>query len=168
MTKIKRTRIFWFSFFLALFVAGDVIIYAESFKAGAKLRVKTSTTYMKDKPKPFGGKVIKVLDRGAQVSFVEAVTSWFKVNYENTKGYIPLKSLIESKKFSSFSKAKNVSQSDMAAATKGFSPEVEKKNRKNKNLNYKLLDKAEKQTTVKNPFKETTAFRENGKLGEFQ
>lgn len=162
------TKIFWLVFFLAAFVTRDVTVYAESFKAGEKLRVKTSTTYMKDKPKPFGGKVIKVLDRGAQVSFVDVATSWLKVDYESIKGYIPLKSLIESKKFSSFSKAKNVSQSDMAAATKGFSPEVEKKNRKNKNLNYKLLDKAEKQTTLKNPFKTTKAFRQNGKLGEFQ
>lgn len=94
--------------------------------------------------------------------------SWFKVDYEGTEGFIPKKSMIESKKFKSFSRTAKVSQSDMAAATKGFSPEIERKNRENKNLRYDLMDLAEEKSTVENPLENLKPFRKEGSLGEFQ
>jgi len=55
----------------------------------------------------------------------------------------------------------------MAAATKGFSSEVEQENRKIKKLRYDLIDKAEKLSMVVNPSVEFRAFRKAGKLGEY-
>jgi hypothetical protein len=90
------------------------------------------------------------------------------VDHEGTTGFIPLKSLIKAKKFSSASKTAKVTETDMAAATKGFSPEVEKQNRKNRALRYDLMDQAEVNSSVDDPLNSLESFRQQGRLGEFQ
>lgn len=161
----------FFLLILAIFFMSSIASPAlakKSFKKGDKLRITTSKTLLKNVAKPFGAKILKTLEKGDTVSYMDKESSWFKVEYEGTEGFIPQKSLIESKKFKSFSRTAKVTETDMAAATKGFSPEVEKKNRENKELKYDLMDKAEAKSTVKDPLKTLKSFREKGKLGEFQ
>ncbi len=140
----------------------------KGFKKGEVLRIQTSKTHLKNHPKPFGAKILETLERGVSVTVLSQKGSWVQVEFNGTKGFIPKKSLIKSKKFKSFSRTAKVTQSDMAAATKGFSPEIEKKNRENKKLRYDLMDQAEKKSTVANPLESLKPFRKEGHLGEFQ
>lgn len=157
-------------FFILVFVL--VLIVPASaktdYKPGDPLRIKTSKTLLKKSHKPFGSKIIDTLKRGATVFYLTTKGSWFKVEYKDNQGYIPKNSLVEAKKFKSFSRTSMVTQSDMAAATKGFSPQVERKNRENRALRYDLMDKAEARSSVPKPLKSLKSFRKQGSLGEFQ
>lgn len=139
----------------------------SGYREGEKLRIKTSRTHFRDKPRAFGAKIIKILERGTEVTFISKKGTWLEVNYENEEGFISKNSLIKAKKFKTFSRTAKVTKSDMVAATKGFSPEVERKNRENKRLRYDLMDKAEAQSDVEDPLKSLSQFRQKGKLGEF-
>ncbi len=165
---MKRTTLYIFAVFalVVLFIASSA--EASKLRKGDNLRINVSKTRLKSSPKPFGGKLLKTLDRGESVKFIGSKGSFHEVEYGGLKGFIPAKSLIRAKKFKSFSRTAKVTESDMAAATKGFSPEVEAKNRQNKELRYDLMDKAEKMSTVKYPLESLADFRKKGKLGEFQ
>ncbi len=165
MKKLLVTIFLTAIFILTVF---SVANSKAKYKQGEKLRINTSKTYFRSKPKPFGVKILKILERGTTISYVSRNGSWLKVNYDGEEGFIPQNSLIKAKKFKSFSKTAKVTQSDMAAASKGFSPEVENKNRENKKLRYDLMDDAEIQSAVENPLEALTSFRQKGKLGEFQ
>jgi len=165
---MKTTAFYGFAVFtlVALFLATSA--EAMKLRKGDTLRINVSKTKLKSSPKPFGGTLLKTLDRGESVKFIGSKGSFHEVKYGDLKGFIPAKSLIRAKKFKSFSRTAKVTESDMAAATKGFSPEVEKKNRQNKALRYDLMDKAEKIATVDDPLESLAGFRKQGKLGEFQ
>ncbi len=135
---------------------------------GDKLKIATSKTLLKNFPKPFGVKIVKTLQYGDIVSFIKEEGSWYNVEYEATKGFIPKQSLLKVKKFKGFSKTVKVTETDMDAATKGFGPEVEEKNRENRELRYDLVDKAEADNTNENLINNLERFRKAGNLGEFQ
>ncbi len=140
----------------------------KGLQKGDKLKITTSKTLLKNFPKPFGVKIVKTLQFGDIVIFIKEDGSWYNVEYESTKGFIPKQSLLKVKRFKSFSKTVNVTETDMVAATKGFGPEVEKKNRENRELRYDLMDKAEIDNTDKDPLNKLERFRKAGNLGEFQ
>lgn len=151
-----------------LFSSANLSLAAQKFKKGDLLRIATSKTLLKNLAKPFGAKILKTLQNGDTVSYIDKKNSFYEVDYEGFIGFVPIKSLVKAKKFSSFSKTAKVTETDMAAATKGFSPEVEKKNRENNALRYDLLDKAEADSAVEDPLNSLEPFRKQGQLGEFQ
>jgi len=137
-------------------------------RKGAKLKINVSKTKFKSSPRAFGAKIIATLERGEEVVFESEKGGFYKVKFDGKSGFIPSKSLIKSKKFKSFSRSAKVTSSDVSAATKGFSPEVEAKNRENKKLRYDLMDEAEKMSTVGDPEASLEGFRKKGKLGEYK
>jgi len=136
-------------------------------KKGSVLRITLSEAVLKSSPSPFGSKQIKKIPKGGSVTYIETSGIYYHVSDGQQTGYITSKSLVEAKKFKSFSRTERVTQSDMAAATKGFSAKVEQENRKNKKLRYDLMDKAEKNSMVVDPDTSLRAFRKQGKLGEY-
>ncbi len=151
-----------------LLSASNPALAKKGLKKGDKLKIATSKTLLKNFPKPFGVKIVKILQNGDIVSFIKEEGSWYNVEYVDLKGFIPKQSLIEVKKFKSFSKTVKVTETDMAAATKGFGPEVEEKNRENKELRYDLVDKVESENANKDSLNNLEHFRKAGNLGEFQ
>jgi hypothetical protein len=143
---------------------------AAEMEAGTELEVTTANAILRDAPRPFGAKALQTLPLGEKVKFKrQAVGAWLVVDHGGVVGFLPANSVAEAKSFSASSLVSRVSESDMAAATKGFNPEVEKRNRKeNAKLRYDLMDKAEAMSTVADPMQTTTAFREEGRLGEFR
>ena len=140
---------------------------AETPKSGSSLRITLTEAAMKSSPKPFGSKTIKTLAKGSLVTYLGSSGIYYKVSDKRHTGYIAARSVVEAGKFQSFSRSSKVSQSDMAAATKGFSPEVERENRKNKRLRYDRMDQAEQASTVADPASQLASFRKEGRLGEY-
>ncbi len=151
-----------------LLTATNPALAKKSLQKGDKLKIATSKTLLKSFPKPFGVKIVKILQYGDIVSFIKEEGSWYNVEYGITKGFIPKQSLLKVKKFKSFSKTVEVTETDMAAATKGFGPEVEEKNRENSELRYDLVDKVEAENAHKDSLNDLERFRKAGNLGEFQ
>ncbi len=151
-----------------LLIATNSALAKKGLKKGDSLKIATSKTLLKSLPKPFGVKIVKALKYGDIVSFIKEEGTWYNVEYVETKGFIPKQSLLKVKKFKGFSKTVKVTETDMDAATKGFGPEVEEKNRENRELRYDLVDKAEADNTNKDPLKNLERFRKAGNLGEFQ
>jgi hypothetical protein len=140
---------------------------ANTIKKGSTLRITLSESAMKSTPQPFGSRVIRMLPKGAAVTYLGTSGIYYRITDGRRTGYITSKSVVKAGKFRSFSRTGHVSQSDMAAATKGFSPEVERENRKNRKLRYDLMDRAEQISTVAKPETALKHFRKQGKLGEY-
>ena len=140
---------------------------AGSLKKGSELRITLAEAAMKSSPKPFGSSVLRTLPKGTAVTYLGASGIYYQISDGQRTGYIVSKSVVAAAKFKSFSRTGRVSQSDMAAATKGFSPEVEQENRKNKQLRYDLMDRAEQLSSVHNPESKLQRFRQQGRLGEY-
>ncbi|MDQ6967444.1 MAG: hypothetical protein Q9M14_02005 [Mariprofundaceae bacterium] len=142
--------------------------YAASYlKKGSLLRITLSEALLKSSPHPFGSTLIKKIPKGSSVTYLQTSGIYYRVSDGQDIGYVTSKSVVAAKKFKSFSRGGQVTQSDMAAATKGFSSEVEQESRKNKKLRYDLMDKAEKLSAVIDPDTEFREFRKLGKLGEY-
>jgi len=142
--------------------------YARDYiKKGSILRITLSKALLKSSPSPFGSTLIRTLPKGSSVTYLKTSGIYYEVSDGQQTGYITSKSVVKAKKFKSFSRSGDITQSDMAAATKGFSPEVEKENRKNKKLRYDLMDKAEKISSIADPDMEFRDFRKLGSLGEY-
>ena len=152
---------------LALLLLAAPATAAEKLKSGSVLRITLAEAAMKSSPKAFGSRVIKTLPKGSAVTYLGRSGIYYKVSDRQSTGYIAARSVVETGKFQSFSRSSEVSQSDMAAATKGFSPEVERENRKNKRLRYDRMDQAEQVSTVTNPSGQLAGFRKAGRLGEY-
>lgn len=140
---------------------------AGSLKKGSPLRITLTDAAMKSTPKAFGSSVIRRLSKGTAVTYLGTSGIFYQVSDGTRTGYITAKSVVEASKFKSFSRTDQVTQSDMAAATKGFSPEVERENRKNRTLRYDLMDRAEQLSSVYNPESKLQRFRQQGRLGEY-
>ena len=152
---------------LALLLLAVPAAAAERLKSGTVLRITLAEAAMKNSPKAFGSRTIKTLAKGSVVTYLGSSGIYYKVSDDRQTGYIAARSVVEAGKFQSFSRSSEVSQSDMAAATKGFSPEVERENRKNKRLRYDRMDQAEKLSTVTDPASQLAGFRQEGRLGEY-
>jgi len=139
----------------------------DDINRGSVLRISLSEAVMKSSPRAFGSKVIRTLPKGTTVTYLGASGIYYQVSDGRVTGYITSKSVVKAAKFQSFSRSGEVTQSDMAAATKGFSPEVERENRKNRKLRYDLMDKAEQVSTVTRPETSLKGFRREGRLGEY-
>ncbi|MDQ6993824.1 MAG: hypothetical protein Q9M31_10135 [Mariprofundus sp.] len=137
-------------------------------KKGNALQITIEQALLKSSPRAFGSKILKKLNRGSKVIYQGKTGIYYQVKAGKQSGYITTKAVLVQDTFSSFSRSDKVSQSDMAAATKGFSPEVEKQNRKNKQLRYDRMDQAEKSSTIASTSRSLSTFRKTGKLGEFQ
>ncbi|ATX79483.1 SH3 domain-containing protein [Mariprofundus aestuarium] len=140
---------------------------ADNINKGSTLRIALSEAVMKSAPRAFGSSLIRTLPKGAAVTYLGTSGIYYKVNDGRNTGYISSKSVVKSTGFTSFSRSGEVTQSDMAAATKGFSPEVERENRKNRRLRYDLMDRAEQVSTVTRPETSLKGFRKEGRLGEY-
>jgi len=152
---------------LALLLLAPPAAAAETLKNGSVLRITLAEAAMKSSPKAFGSRTVKTLAKGSFVTYLGSAGIYYKVSDDRHTGYIAARSVVEAGKFQSFSRNGEVSQSDMAAATKGFSPEVERENRKNKRLRYDLMDRAEQASTVADPASQLAGFRKEGRLGEY-
>ena len=139
----------------------------DSINRGSVLRISLSEAVMKSAPRAFGSNVIRTLPKGTTVTYLGASGIYYQVSDGRVNGYITSKSVVKAARFQSFSRSGEVTQSDMAAATKGFSPEVERENRKNRKLRYDLMDKAEQVSTVTRPETSLKGFRKEGRLGEY-
>jgi len=104
---------------------------AGDLNRGSVLRITISEATMKSSPRAFGSQVLRTLRKGAALTYLGSSGIYYQVSDGRQTGYITSKSVVPAAKFQSFSRSGEVTQSDMAAATKGFSPEVESENRKN-------------------------------------
>ncbi|ATX82132.1 SH3 domain-containing protein [Mariprofundus ferrinatatus] len=152
---------------LLLLLPASPALAADVPDKGSILRISLSKAVMKSAPRAFGSSVIRTLPKGASVTYLGSTGIFYHVSDGRQSGYISSKAVAEERTFTSFSRSGEVTQSDMAAATKGFSPEVERENRKNRQLRYDLMDRAEQVSTVSNPDTYLRKFREQGKLGEY-
>lgn len=141
---------------------------ADAIKKGSTLRIAVAQAAMKSAPRAFGSKLVRTLPKGSAVTYLESAGIYYHVSDGRQTGYITSKSVVKASLFSSFSRSGEVTQSDMAAATKGFSPEVERENRKNRRLRYDLMDRAEQISTVHRPDASLRGFRREGRLGEYR
>lgn len=159
---IPRVSLAWLAVLLLCLPA-----YAASLKPGTSMKITVAEATLKSSPHPFGGTIIARLAKGTKVTYLGSSGIYYQVSDGRQQGYVATRSVIEAGKFQSFSRGGQVTQSDMAAATKGFSPEVERENRKNVKLRYDLMDRAERQSTVQNPGTALKSFRQSGRLGEY-
>lgn len=148
---------------LLLFLSSTPADSSPGFKPGESLNINTSETYLRNRPKSFGVKILKILERGTEVSFLLSKGAWIKVDYRGLEGFIPRRSLVTTKKFKKASQSGEVYPTDIISGSKGLAGNMEKFLIKKK----KLVSQAESQSTVENPLQATVEFRKEGKLGEF-
>jgi hypothetical protein len=131
--------------------------------------VQVEKTRLLKKPTSFSP-VAATLNYRTAVEVVSKQGGFYCVQTKQGRGYISEASLtVKQPKFSSKLSGEYVSSEEVATATKGFNAQVESEYRKsNPNLQYAVVDQIESHTHYANPQTAFSAFRKQGKLGEFQ
>lgn len=136
-----------------------------SLAADKEMSVQTREARLKSEPTPFSTVVGKA-NLADRVTVMEEKGIWSKVRVQSSgkTGWLPTRSLTKKKlqlEAASVEKT-SASSGEMALATKGFTPEVEKAFKKqNSKISFEWVDKME---SVSFPFDEKKAFLEKGKV----
>jgi len=159
-------------------VLSFALLFSASLSAAeaTKQYVSLDGTRLLSKPAAFA-KANGTLKKGTTVWADAAKSGYVKVKVEGGSldgktGYLSVRALQKSKPklLSSAKKSGDASAQEVAAATKGFSKQVEADLRKEGGSGdgYDKLDQLIARTAVEDPASATETFREEGQLGEFQ
>ncbi|MBQ4378952.1 MAG: hypothetical protein II821_07140 [Treponema sp.] len=143
--------------FLGAFAVCAGLVFAASFKNGAKVYVSVKSAVLKDGTGLFAKSVGKV-SYGDNLIVVESGSKKTKVRLSSNSslaGWIPNGSLTTKKISKSGGSSVNASSNELALAGKGFSAEAEKAFKSsNGNLDYAKVDEIEKITVSENELSE--------------
>lgn len=136
--------------------------------------ITLDNTKLLAKPSAFA-KTVKVLKKGMLVKVSAPKNGYVKATLpmgdDSVSGYLPMRAIQDKRPVmtASAKKSSDASAEETAAATKGFSKQIEAEQRAgSKGEGYERLDKAVARTTMDDPTGQLEGFREKGKLGEFK
>lgn len=158
-----------FLFFLPLAL---LLLLPTPISAGSSTETRWVTvgeTRLLSAPRAFATS-LATLDAGDAVVVVGKKGGYLQVKVGGKSGWLPERSLATErpKIGASRSGRSDASSEEIAAATKGFSSEVESEySGSHPNLDYKALDRLEERTAVADPLGSLEAFRREAKIGEF-
>jgi hypothetical protein len=138
--------------------------------AGAAVKyVQVSQTRLLERATAFS-KTKAVLQYRAAVEVLGQQGAYYFVKSGKLQGYVAQRSLVVTKPaYTAKSSGVYVSSDEVAMATKGFNAQVESEYRQgNPDLAFEELDRLIKATSYPDPNKTFKAFRQAGRLGEFQ
>jgi hypothetical protein len=138
--------------------------------AGAEVKyVQVSQTRLLERATAFSKSKV-VLPYRAPVEVLGQQGAYYLVKSGKLQGYVAQRSLAITKPaYTAKSSGVYVSSDEVAMATKGFNAQVESEYRQgNPDLAFEELDRLIKATTYPDPSKTFKAFRQAGRLGEFQ
>jgi hypothetical protein len=130
--------------------------------------VSVTDTRLLARPMAFSP-ALATLDAGDAVTVLGQSGNYLQVEVRGRTGFLPARAVQADRPAIGYSRRRttDASSEEIAAATKGFSSEVEAEYRRdNPRLDYGLLDRLEARSGYRDPIAELAAFRREGKLGE--